>query len=302
MSRSRLPYGRFDGIPLLIIAVFLLSACSSGKPAQRPPVDAAGISVSSLGGVWSLYRDDDYADNNFPEETLYFHKDGVLFVKGPEHHCGSYGVTGEHLVITVPHHGREKTVARKFMLDSEGLHLTNRNGGFAHYRRLQALREYCRLYEPWSLKSNHAVSFKLPPGWTYRLTRPDDNGVQQFQATNKDKSKQLIMIRFLRLEAYKKEALEALVKEIANKVKARTPLHDQPLETVSADALYSVEGPVCAATHRQSPSMTLKAVGRTMSRSTVVLVDYHTRDRLKEIEYIARSIYVDEEPISSESI
>lgn len=282
------------------IGIFLLAGCSTGNFSPVEKGTAGRYSESALlQGAWELYQDDEYEGKAFPEERLYFHKSGQLLVDGPDRICGRYDISGNNIDFIVPISGLEVVSSRPYKLDEKTLRLANRRKGFAHYKRIDGMLENCRLDEAWAVKRDGKISFRIPPGWLFWGFPTNSEGIQQVKVANADGSKFLVFAKLPPLEATDGSSLRDMFHKIAEDLLTQTPLSGKPLQQVGVGSLYGIEGYAFMCHDEETEDMIFKAVGKTLENATVLLVVCYIQDRLHELEHIAKSIYIDGNPLSS---
>ncbi len=283
----------------ILVAFLLLSACSTGKPSSLTLTKDKNHNqvLKKFHGTWVLYKDDEYIGQTFPDEKLYFHSDGQLLVNGPNYLCGKYDVINDNIQIIAPVKGYEVAYLRKFILEKNRLHLKNDNKGFAHYKRLNEMLEYCVLDEDWDIKSIGFMSFKVPKRWIVQGELPN-RGLQELQLINPDASKLLLAVRIPTPWEYPKEELVKITKNIASQMMIGTPLAGFRLKPAGVDNYFEIKG-FTYQTQRKDPDFILKAVIKQLRNSAVLLFVLYSSDRLDELGHIAKLIYMDGEPIAS---
>jgi len=285
-------------VPLTLLIV---SGCSLvERPSISPPSESLLLN-KSLYGVWSLSKDDEYLEEDFSNEKISFHKDGQLLVDGLSRFCGKYYITGNQIHMIFPINGLEIVYARQFKIDEEGLHLNNPITGFAHYKKIKENIEYCAVYESWKLVAKGFFTLKAPEAWTAKNKIYKGVGIQEFQLINKNASKILIMIRMPLIyiknpDNFLKESLN----KVADKILANRSINRSHLRLARSNELYGISGLSYKGELIQPIKASFKGVGKEMDKALILLIFYYISDELHELEHIAKSIYVEGRPISSQ--
>jgi hypothetical protein len=251
-----------------------------------------------LHGTWVLTKDDEYVGQTFPNEKLYFHKDGKLLIDGPNFICGRYKVLEDYLQIIVPVKGHEIAYFRKFFLDQTGLHLENLQKGFAHYKQRKGMLELCIPDEEWKLQVIGRISFKVPQEWFVSGGEPNKNGIQELQLTNPDDSKLLLAVRLPTGIGYPQKKVIKITREIASSMLLATPMAGFHLLPAGVDNYFGITGATFLA-ETKNPPLTLKVVIKRLHQAAAIVFILYSNDQLLELENIAQLIYVDGVPISS---
>ncbi len=281
--------------------LFLICSCTPGIPQPdkvktESKMDPPQISIL---GAWMLTMDDEYTGQTFPEERLYFHKDGQLLVDGEDFLCGRYEVIGDQIQIIAPVKGQEISYFRKFILDQTGLHLKNIHKGFAHYEPMKGMVELCIPDEQWKLHAVGYFSFKVPQDWTFLGEAPKKDGIQEVQVMNPDASKLLLAVRLPVNMGYPQQEVIKITGEIASKLIQNTPMAGFQLKPAGVNNYFGITGTTFLA-ETKTPPLTLKVVIKRLQTSAVIIYVLYSSDLLMELENVAQLIYVDGVPVLSD--
>jgi len=286
---------------ILSFTLFLICSCALVIPqpdntsaeSQNDPFEI------TLHGAWILTRDDEYPGQTFPDERLYFHKDGQLLVVGQDFLCGRYDVIGDQIQIIAPVKGHEIAYFRKFILDQNGLHLKNIHKGFAHYLPMQGMMELCIPDEQWKLQAIGYFSFKSPRDWSVLGEAPNKEGIQEVRIMNPDASKLLLAVRLpLDMGSPQQEVIK-ITRQIASKLLQDTPMAGFQLKPAGLNNYFGITGTTFLA-ETNNPPLTLKVVIKRLQTSAVIIFALYSNDLLMELEQVAQLIYVDGVPVLSD--
>lgn len=264
-------------------------------PAENP----ADPIRTNLHGAWLLTADDEYPDQTFPDEKLYFHKNGQLLVDGPDFLCGRYDVIGNQLQIIAPLKGHEIVYLRSFILDRNGLRLKNIRKGFAHYKPMKGMMELCMIDEKWKLHAIGYISIKSPQDWTILGEPPNSSGIQELRIMNPDASKLLLVVRLPVDAGYPQQDVLKITGDIASKLLADTPMAGFRILPAGVEGYFGITGSAYLA-ETKNPPLTLKVIIKRLPSSAALIFALYSRDLLMELERAAQLIYVDGIPVSSE--
>ncbi|MBA4367678.1 MAG: hypothetical protein C0403_08575 [Desulfobacterium sp.] len=285
----------------LYLILFLICSCTLGIP--QPDIIKTESKKDqpeiSLHGAWMLTMDDEYTGQTFPDEMLYFHKDGQLLVDGQDFICGRYDVIGDQIQIIAPVKGHEVAYFRKFILDQNGLHLKNIHKGFAHYQPMKGMVELCIPDEQWKLQAIGYFSFKAPQDWSVLGEAPKKDGIQEVRIMNPDASKLLLAVRLPVDMGYPQQEVIKITREIASKLIQDTPMAGFQLKPAGVNNYFGITGTTFLA-ETKTPPLTLKVIIKRLQTSAVIIYTLYSSDLLMELENVAQLIYVDNVPVLSE--
>lgn len=285
----------------LSFTLFLICSCSlvipqpdkTGTESLKDPLEI------TLHGAWILTADDEYPDQTFPDERLYFHTDGQLLVDGQDFLCGRYSVTGDQIQIIAPVKGHEIVYFREFILDRSGLHLKNIHKGFAHYQPMKGMVELCIPDEQWKLHVLGYFSFKAPQDWVILGEAPNKEGIQEVRVMNPDESKLLLAVRLPVDMDYPQQEVIKITRQIGSRLLQNTPMSGFQLKPAGVNNYFGITGTTFLA-ETNNPPLTLKVVVKRLQTSAVIIYTLYSSDLLMELENVAQLIYVDGVPVLSD--
>jgi hypothetical protein len=285
----------------LYFILFLICSCTltTPQPDKIKIENTKDQPEISLHGAWILTRDDEYQSQSFPDERLYFHKDGQLLVDGQDFLCGRYNLIGDQIQIIAPVKGHEIAYFRKFILDQTGLHLKNIHKGFAHYQPMKGMMELCIPDEQWKLQAIGYFSFKTPQDWAVLGEAPNREGIQEVRIMNPDASKLLLAVRLPVDMGYPQQEVIKITREIASKLIQDTPMAGFQLNPAGLNNYFGITGTTFL-TETKNPPLTLKVVIKRLQTSAVIIFVLYSSDLLMELEHVAQLIYVDGVPVLSD--